>query len=85
VKKTVIIVKNNAFERLYQKSKTKEGKKDVFKIAKVREKKTRDLGNIRRIKGGDSKVLVEETRIRGDGGITFLCSLMARGVTISYA
>jgi len=63
-KKTVTIAKNNAFERLYQKLGTKEGDKDVFKLARDREKKTRDLGNVRCIKGEDGKVLVEEARIR---------------------
>jgi len=57
-------VKNNAYERLYQKLETKEGEKDAFKLARAREKKTRDLGNVRCIKGEDGKVLVEETKIR---------------------
>jgi len=36
----------------------------VFKLARAREKMTRDLGCIRCIKGEDGKVLVEETDIR---------------------
>jgi len=63
-KEAVTIAKNNAFERLYQKLETKEGKKEVFKLAGAREKKTRDIGNVRCIKGEDGKVLVEETKIR---------------------
>jgi len=45
---------------------TKEGKEEVFKLARAREreKKTRDLGNVRCVKGEDGKVLVEETKIR---------------------
>jgi len=43
---------------------TKEGEKDVFKLARAREKKSRDLGCVRCIKGGDARVLVEETEIR---------------------
>ena len=44
---------------------TKEGKEEVFKLARAREreKKTRDLGDVRRVKGEDGKVLVEETNI----------------------
>ena len=38
--------------------------KDVFKLGWVREKKIRDMGNVRCIKGDNSKVLVEETKIR---------------------
>jgi len=44
--------------------KTKEGEKDVFKLVKIREKKARDLENVRCIKGDEGKVLVEETKIR---------------------
>lgn len=43
---------------------TKEWQKDVFKSARTRDKRTRDLGNIRCIKGDDSKVSVEDARIR---------------------
>jgi len=63
-KKAVAIAKNDAYEKLYQKLETKEGEKDVFKLAKAREKRTRDLGGIRCIKGEDGKVLVEETEIK---------------------
>ena len=63
-KKAVAIAKNDAYERLYQKLETKEGEKDVFKLAKAGEKKTRDLRCVRCIKGEDSKVLVEEIEIK---------------------
>jgi len=61
-KKAVVIAKNNAYERLYQKLETEEGEKDVFKLARANEKKTRDLGNVRCIKGEDGKVLAGETK-----------------------
>jgi len=63
-KKVVIIAKNNAFESLYQKLETKECEKDVFRLAQVKELKTRDLGNIRCIKDDDGKIFVEESKIR---------------------
>ena len=50
-KKVVAIAKNEAYKRLYQKLETKEGEKDVFKLAKAREKKTRDLGCVNVSKG----------------------------------
>jgi len=62
-KKAVTLSKNNAFERLCQKLETKEGEKGVFKLARAREKRTRDLGNIGCVKGDDCKVLVVETKI----------------------
>jgi len=63
-KKAVAIAKNIAYERSYQKLETKEGEKDAFKLARAREKRTRDLGCVRCIKGEDGKVLVEEVEIR---------------------
>ena len=42
-KKTVAIAKSHAYERLYQRLETREGENDVFKLAKAREKKSRDL------------------------------------------
>ena len=39
MKKAVTIAKNNAYERLYQKLGTREGNKDVFKLARLREKR----------------------------------------------
>jgi len=64
-KKAVTLAKNKAYERLYQKLETREGGNDVFKLARAREKKTRNLGNIRCIKGEDDRVLVHESKIRG--------------------
>jgi len=36
----------------------------VFKLARARENKIRDLGNVRCIKGEDGKVSVKATKIR---------------------
>jgi len=49
-KKAVTIATNNTFQGLYQKLETMEGEKNVFKLARVRERKTRDLRNVRCIK-----------------------------------
>jgi len=43
---------------------TKEGEKDIFKLARVREKKTRNLGSVRCVKSEDGNVLTEYTKIR---------------------
>ena len=63
-KKAITIAKNNGYERLYQKLEAKKGKKDVFKLARAREKKSRDLRNVKCIKGEDGKVSVKATKIR---------------------
>jgi len=63
-KKAVTLAKSYAYERLYQRLETKKGEKDVFKLARARGKKTRELGCIRCIKGQDGMVLVVEAEIR---------------------
>jgi len=63
-KKVIIVAKNNAYDMLYQKLETKEGEKDIFKLARVRERKPKDLGNIRCIKDNNHKVLVNEAKIK---------------------
>ena len=63
-KKVGTLANNNTYESSYQKRETTEGGKDVFKVARAKEKKTRDLGNVRYIKGDDRKVLVKDTKIR---------------------
>ena len=44
MKKAIAIANTNAYERLYQRLETNEGEKDVFRLARTTEKKTRDLG-----------------------------------------
>ena len=46
-KKVVTIAKSITYHSLYQKLETKEGEKEVFKLARIRERRTRDLGNVR--------------------------------------
>ena len=60
----IAIAKNAAYERLYQKLETKKGEKDAFKLSTVRERRTKDLGNVRCIKDEDGKVLLEEAVIK---------------------
>jgi len=48
----------------YQKLEIKKPKKEVLKLAKVREKITKDLGNARCINHKKGKVLVEATKIK---------------------
>ena len=62
-KKTMAIAKNNACERLYQRLNSKEGENEVFKLARVRERRTRDLSRVRCIKDEDGKILVEDTKV----------------------
>ena len=43
---------------------TKEGENEVFRLGSIRERRTTDLGNVRFIKDDDSKVLLEEAKIK---------------------
>jgi len=63
-KKAVDVAKSKTFDRLYQKLETKEGEKEVFKLARARERRTRDLDDVRCIKNKNGKVLVQEAEIK---------------------
>jgi len=63
-KKVVTTAKSMAYARVYRKLETKEGKKEVFKLTKVRERRIRDLGALRCIKYENSKMLFEDPEIK---------------------
>ena len=63
-KEAIAVAKSRAYDRLYQKLETKEGEKEVFKLARARERSTRDLGVVRCIKDEYGKVLYEDTKIK---------------------
>ena len=44
---------------------TKEGEKEVFKLARARERSTRDLGVVRCIKDENGRVLSGDAKIKG--------------------
>nr|GEU32216.1 hypothetical protein [Tanacetum cinerariifolium] len=52
--------KDKAYENLYNKLDSKEGANDIYRIAKARERKRRDLGNIRYIKDEEGRTIVIE-------------------------
>ena len=63
-KKAVAVAKSMAYDRLYQKLETKEGEKEVFKLVKARERRTRDLGIIRCIKDENGRVLFDDAEFK---------------------
>ena len=64
-KKAVVVAKTLAYDRLYHILESKKGEKEVFKLARARERRTRDLGVVRRIKDENGKVLSEDAEIKG--------------------
>lgn len=52
-KKAVMVAKSNAYERLYERLDSKEDQKEVFKLARARERESRDLCSMRCIKDED--------------------------------
>jgi len=63
-KKAVAVAKNYAYERLYHRLESKEGEKEVFKLARVRERRTRDFSSVRCLKDEDGRVLIEDTKLQ---------------------
>ena len=63
-KKAVNETRTKVYQDIYARLDFKEGEKDIYRIARMREKKTRDLGIIRCIKDHNQKVLVKDTDIK---------------------
>ena len=47
------VAKGKAYDDLYQRLGMKEGEKDIYRMAKIRERKTRDINQIKCIKRWD--------------------------------
>jgi Reverse transcriptase (RNA-dependent DNA polymerase). len=64
VKKAVRDAKSKAYDDFYKKLETKEGERNIYKLAKFRDRKTKDFNSVKCIKGEDSRVLVKEEEIK---------------------
>ncbi|XP_071686886.1 uncharacterized protein [Rutidosis leptorrhynchoides] len=63
-KKAVARAKDKAYEDLYKKLDSKEGANDIYRIAKAREHRRRDIDNIKFIKDESGHTIVKEDEIR---------------------
>jgi SNF2 family DNA or RNA helicase len=63
-KQAVGEAKGRAYEGLYQRLNTKEGEKDIYRMARARDRKTRDLNQVKCIKDEREQLLVKEDEIR---------------------
>ena len=56
--------RNKAYEELYEKLETKEGENELFKIAKQRNRQSKDVQQVRVIKSRTGEMLMEEERVK---------------------
>ena len=63
-KRAISVAKGRAYEDLYQYLSTKEEEKDIYRIARVRERKTRDFDQVKCIKDEREHLLVKEDEIQ---------------------
>ncbi|VFQ74880.1 unnamed protein product, partial [Cuscuta campestris] len=70
---------NAAFERLYKDIEEKGSVNPLFRLAKVRERKARDLDHVRCVKDSDGRVLVETAKVAKRWGEYFSELLNAGG------
>ncbi|AQK50033.1 hypothetical protein ZEAMMB73_Zm00001d049314 [Zea mays] len=63
-KRAVSEAKGRAYDDLYQRLSTKKGEKDVYKIARIQERETRDLNQVKCIKDEMDQLLVKGQDIK---------------------
>jgi hypothetical protein len=63
-KRAMCEAKGRSYDDLYRRLSTKEGEKDVYKIARIRERKTRDLNQFKCIKDEMDQLLVKGQGIK---------------------
>ena len=59
------VAKGKAYDDLYERLGTKEGENDIYRMARIRERKTRDINQIKCIKDGINRLLVKDDKIKG--------------------
>ena len=64
VKRAVSEAKGRAYEDLYRRLSTKEGEKYIYRMARARDRKTRDFNQVKCIKVEREQLLVKEDEIR---------------------
>ena len=60
--KAVQNARAKVYKEVYKKLNTKKIEKDIYRIARIRERKTRDLYTVRCVKDEDQKVLVRDEK-----------------------
>ena len=63
-KKEVAKARNKAYEELYKKLETKEGENEMFKIAKQKNRQSKDVQQVKVIKSKTGEILMEEEKVK---------------------
>ena len=63
-KRVVSVANGKAYDDLYQRLGMKERENDIYRMARIRERKTRDINQIKCIKNGTDRLLVKDEEIR---------------------
>nr|CAB3499326.1 unnamed protein product [Digitaria exilis] len=63
-KRAVSVAKGKAYDDLYQRLGTKEGERDIYRMARIRERKTRDINQIKCIKDETDQLLMKDEEIK---------------------
>jgi hypothetical protein len=63
-KRAVSVAKCQTYDGLYQRLGTKKGEKDIYRMARICERKTRDINQIKCIKDGTDRLLVKNEKIK---------------------
>jgi hypothetical protein len=63
-KKAVSEVRGQTYTELYRKLDTKKGENDVYKMAKLRERKTREFNQVKCIKNEADRLLMKDKEIK---------------------
>ena len=58
------MARNEAYEELYKKLETKERENELFKIAKQRNRQSKDVRQVRVIKSKTGEMLMEEEKVK---------------------
>ena len=63
-KRAASVAKGKTYDDLYQRLGKKEGEKDIYRMAMIRERKTQDINQIKCIKDGTDRLLVKDDEIK---------------------
>ena len=63
-KKAIQNARVKVYKKVYEQLDIKEVENDIYRIARIRERKTRDLCTVRCVKDEDKKILVRDEKIK---------------------